>query len=240
MIQINLIPDVKREYLAARKLHSMVVTGSLLASAAAIGIVVLLAVNVFGVQALRNLQADNSIKDEHKELVAKEGLVSAVTVHDQLKQLSELQGSSKVNSRVFDMLSAIVPNSAPTVAISKTTVDTDENTVQLEAQSPDGYAALEKLKKTIAATNLRYLEGDEAAEVPLASDIVDSERSFGEDAQGTTVLRFTVSFTYDEALFSNQVRDLRVEGPERANVTDSFTSVPDTLFTSRAGEEEEE
>jgi Tfp pilus assembly protein PilN len=239
MIQINLIPDVKREYLAARRLNSMVVTGSLLVSAAAIGIVVLLAVNVFGVQALRNLQVDNSIRDDHKDLVAKEGLASAVTIHNQLEKLAELQGSSKINSRVFDMLTAIVPSSAPTVAISKTTINTEENTIELEAQSPDGYAALEKLKKTIAATKLRFLEGDEAADVPLASDIVDSERSFGEDAQGNTVLRFTVSFTYDEALFSNQIRDLRVEGPERANVTDSFTSVPDTLFTSRAGEEEE-
>jgi hypothetical protein len=159
-------------------------------------------------------------------------------VHDQLERLSELQAESKVNSRILTMLSAIVPTDAATVAISKTSVNTDDSTITLEAQSSEGYTALEKLKKTIAATQLRYMQDENAVSAPLASDIADSERSFGEDAKGATVLRFTIAFTYDEALFSNQVKDLRIVGPERANVTDSYTSVPETLFTSRVGEEE--
>lgn len=242
MIEINLIPDIKRDYLAARRTRSLVITGSLIAGAGAIAVVVLLAVNIFVVQAVRSTALDNGIKSEYEKLMEKDGLASAVTVHDQLRRLQELQGESTVNSRIFSMLDVIAGGSS-NVSISKTVVDTEDSTILLEAQSTEGYAALERFKKTINATTLRSSQatggedGPEVDEVKLATDLVDSERSLGEDAQGNIVLRFTVQFTYGEKLFSNEIDELQIVGPDRTNATDSFTSVPDTLFTNRLGEE---
>src|SRR5690606_18393488 len=98
----------------------------------------------------------------------------------------------------------------------------------------------EAFKKTVAATELHYFEGDSKEQIKtlLASNIVDGERSYGQDQDGRRVLRFSISFTYNEALFSQASQKLVVQGPDRRNATDSFVAIPDSLFTVPANDEE--
>jgi hypothetical protein len=67
----------------------------------------------------------------------------------------------------------------------------------------------------------------------------DSDRSYGEDATGAKVLRFTLTFTYPDKLFSRTAKNATIVAPERSNVTDSFLGVPESLFTQRANDTQE-
>jgi hypothetical protein len=236
MIEINLVPDVKQELIRARHLRTSVASMSILAGIVAAGIVVVMALYVFGGQTLRSSLADNAIKSEQAKLLKVDGLANALTIQQQLSKLAELSGDRQLNSRVFDVISVIVPPEPNSVAISKTAVDTANKTITIDAQADSGFATLEVFKKTIEATNFEYLRDDELTKVPLARDIVDSNRSYGEDASGKKVLRFTISFTDPDELFARSITDANIVGPGRTNATDSFIGVPESLFTSRAAD----
>lgn len=238
MIEVNLIPDVKQELISARRTRSMVVSISILAMIGSGAVVVVLGLYVFAGQSVRGVIADNSITSEFAELEKTKDLSNMLTVQNQLTKLSETHSNKNVSSRLFDVLSVIVPAEPNTVALTSTNMDTESGILTIEGQSPAGFVAYEAFKKTIAATKLIYYENnsEESTEAALASDIIDGERSYGEDQDGNRVLRFTISFTYNEALFSASSKRMVVQGPERRNATDSFVAIPESLFTVPANQ----
>lgn len=240
MIEINLVPDVKQELIKAQRVRASVISIAILASFVAAGIVVLLAIWVFGVQTARSVILDNTIQTESETLAGVEDVNNTLTIQNQLSKISEMHNNKTITSRMFDILTTINPSEPNNVAITNLSLDLENSIITIEAQAASGYPALETFKKTITATTFRYTQDGEQQSVPLSSDMSDSERSYGEDASGARVLRFTLSFTYPEELFSRSAENATIVAPERTNATDSFQGVPHSLFTQRANDVEEE
>lgn len=240
MIEINLVPDVKQELLNAQRVRTSVISLSIVVGLAAVGIVVVLAIWVFVVQATRGVLADNAIKDESSKLASVKDISNTLTIQNQLSKLSAMHDSKSIDSRVFDILTTINPPAPNTVAITNLTLDSDTKTITIEAQAA-GFPSLEVFKKTIEATKFQYTNDGETKSIPLASQVDDgSDRSYGEDASGAKVLRFTLSFVYPDELFSRLSGDAVIVAPTRSNVTDSFLGVPTSLFTAKASDSEED
>lgn len=253
MIEINLIPDVKQELIKAQRLRAAVISGSILASIIAGGVVVLLLLYVFGVQTVRDGFLNRAIDEGAAKLARVEDLSKILTIQNQLSKISSLHNEKNMNSRVFDMLSAVTPPGENSVSFSQIVIDDEAGTVRLEGQTR-GYDSMEVFKKTVGSTIVEYTERAAPAEltgedegqaeaesieaevmtVPLASDISTTDVSFGEDASGQRVLRFVLTFKYAEELFAtktvNPVFRLSIDG----NVTDSYLGIPDSLITDRA------
>ncbi len=243
MIEVNLIPDVKQELIQARRMRATVVSISILAMIVSGVVVALLASYVFGAQTLRGSLLDKSIKSNFAELSGFDDLPKMLTVQNQLEKVSTTHADKKISSRLFDMLSVIVPAAPNDVALTTVKMDTEEGTMTIEGQSPAGFIAYEAFKKTIEATELHYYQkgnDKDLIKTSLGTDIVDGERSYGEDQDGRRVLRFSLSFTYDEALFDSESQRMIVQGPQRRNATDSAVAVPETLFTAPANDEKAE
>lgn len=241
MVEVNLVPDVKQELIRAQHVRSLIVTFSILTAIAAVGIVVALALWVFGAQELRSTLTDNKIKSEHAKLVAVEDLESSLTIQNQLEVLPDLHESKQIDSRIFDVLTVISPAPPYNVSISKLEIDAEEQTIEIEAQAVGGYPALEVFKKTIAATEFHFTSPNGSKEVlQLTTNMSDSDRSYGENADGQKVLRFGLTFEYPEELFAPYLKDARVVGPDKTNVTDSFLGIPKSLFSPKANDTEEE
>ena len=233
MIEINLLPDVKQEFIRAQRVRTTVVSIAILLTIIAAGIVVLLAVYVFGAQQLRHSLADGQIRDESQKLQEVEDIDNVLTIQHQLSKLSEMHTSKNIDSRLFDALSVIIPAEPNTVIINSASINSEDGIITIEAQANNGYPALEVFRKTIQATNFEYSDGDERIVVPFASDLNDSDRSYGEDQTGKRVLRFTISFAYPEELFARDSANAAIVGPERRNATDSAAGVPSSLFGER-------
>ncbi len=242
MIEINLVPDVKQELIKAQRVRSFVIFIAGVAGLGAVGVTVLLATYVFGAQFVRNNFADAAIASESKKLSQVEGLDNALTIQNQMTKISELHKNKKIDSRLFNVLTAIIPPAPNSVNISRTVVNSKDNRITIEAQADNGFPALEVFLKTIAATQFEYaVAGGKSKTVPLASKILDSNRSYGQDAAGRRVLRFTVNFTYPKQLFardsSTDKFEAKIIGPtSKTNVTDSYVGVPDSLFTIKAAD----
>lgn len=234
MIEINLVPDVKQELIKAERVRASVISVAILVGMVAVGVVVVLAFWVFAVQTARSVLTDNTIKSESEKLAKVEDVSNTLTIQNQLSKLPAMHDDKNIDSRIFDILTTINPPNPNNVAITKLTLDSSASTIKIEAQAVNGYPALEVFKKTINATRFEFAEDGQTQSVPLASGMSDSERSYGEDASGAKVLRFTLTFTYPEQLFSRTAQNATVVAPTKKNVTDSFLGVPQSLFTQKA------
>lgn len=232
MIEINLVPDVKQELINAQRVRTSVISLSIIVGLAAILVVVLLAMYVFGIQAARGAISDSDITKESKKLSEVKDISNMLTIQNQLSELSAMHDSKNIDSRIFDVLATINPPAPNNISITNLELDSSTKTIKIEAQATNGYPALEVFKKTINATNFEFAQAGEKKIVPLASQMSDSDRSYGDDASGATVLRFALTFVYPDELFSRTAENALIVAPNRTNVTDSFLGVPSSLFTA--------
>jgi hypothetical protein len=238
MIEINLVPDVKQELIKAQRVRASVISIAIIVGIAAVGVVVVLAIWVFAIQAARGLISDNTIKSESEKLSKVEDISNTLTIQNQLSKLSSMHDNKNIDSRLFDILTTINPSEPNNVSITNVSLDSSTTTITLEAQAINGYPALDVFKKTINATKFEFSRDNERQSLKLASDMSDSERSYGENASGARVLRFTLRFTYPAELFSKSSQNATIVAPERTNATDSFLGVPQSLFTPKATDAE--
>ena len=232
MIEVNLIPDVKLELLKARRQHKMVISASILVAIVSIGIVVIMSIYTFGAQTLADSIAQSRIDDKSEELKGVKDLSQTLTLQSQLGKLTEVQADKNISSRLFDILSVVVPSGDNAVKITRLNLKSEENTIELEAEAANGYEAMEVFKKTLAETTFHYNEDGKAAEPEnIALSISEGERIYGEDSEGNKVLRFTLSFTYSEKLFDSTITDGKVVAPNQQRATDSTQGIPESIFS---------
>lgn len=242
MIEINLVPDVKQELIKAQRIRSTVITASILITIASVAIVALLAIYVFAVQTIRGNINDASIKTESAKLIGVEDLPKTLTIQNQLTKISSLNSQKNIDSRIFDVLGAVIPPAPNNIQISSLNLDSDINTIVIEGQAPSGrYDTVETFKKTVEGAKVEYTDiDDQEQDVELATNIEISNTSLGEDSSGTKVLRFMLTFEYVEELFSPSIKNVRVVITTDGNVTDSYLGVPKSIFADRATDVEED
>jgi len=233
MIQINLIPDIKQELLRAQTTRRTAISVSIFVGLGAAGVVVALAV-ILGVQLVHENVAQGNIKTEYSKFKGVENIEDVLTIQNQLKTIQSYQDKRTIDSRLFDVLVAINPNSPNNVRFSSVKLDPSTNLLSIEGSAVNGYAATETLQKTILNTKVESGTGNNVVTTALTDDVVIGETSYGEAADGTRVLSFTISFVYPGGLFDNTIKDIKIVTPTaKTDVTDSKTRVPESLFTQK-------
>ena len=239
MIEINLLPNVKRELLKTRVMRNRVISISFLVGGASIAAVVVLAL-ILGSQIAAEAVQNGVIKDRNDKLMAVEDLNKVVTIQNQLTKINEQHSRKKINSRIFDVVTAVNPVAPNNVSFSDIKVNPESKTITLEGSAVNGYSALETLKKTILNTKVQTTDGDKSSEVSLTKEIKDGDTSFGENSEGKKVLQFSFSFEYAEELLApannGTVSVLTPTG--KVDVTDSRQGIPDSLFKSNSKKQE--
>ena len=237
MIELNLVPDVKQELLKAQRARTAVISVTILIGIVSAGIVIMLVLYLFGVQTVRHNLADGAIKSNNAKLENIDDLSNTLTIQNQLEKLKALHDDKNIDSRVFAILTAINPPAPNTVGISTAKLDADTKQMTIEGQAENGYEAAEIFKKTILSTKISYEDEDKTTQKTLlTTDVSTSDMSYGEDASGKKVLRFTFSFTYPDEIFARSSLNAVIERPDRKNVTDSHLRVPLSLFSERAAD----
>ena len=239
MIEINLLPNVKRELLKTRAMRNRVISISFLVGGASIAAVVVLAL-ILGSQIAAEAVQNGVIKDRNDKLMAVEDLNKVVTIQNQLTKINEQHSGKKINSRILDVVTAVNPVTPNNVSFSDIKVNPESKTITLEGSAVNGYSALETLKKTILNTKVQTTDGDKSSEVSLTKEIKDGDTSFGENSEGKKVLQFSFSFEYAEELLApannGTVSVLTPTG--KVDVTDSRQGIPDSLFKSNSKKQE--
>lgn len=220
MVQFNLLPAVKIEYLKAVRTKRLVTSGAVIAIAVSLSIVALLFINVNFVQKkhIDNLTADIDSKVE--ELEAIQDIDKVLTVQNQLSVLTGLHEQKPATERVLPYLSKITPQSAK---ISQSSIDFVENTMSISGTA-DSLVTVNKFVDTIKFTKYQVQDngqqGTAFSEVVLASFSVNSSE-----------VTYQIDFKFDPVIFENtKVVELIV--PNIVS-TRSQTEKPTDLFQAQ-------
>jgi Tfp pilus assembly protein PilN len=223
MIQFNLLPDIKIQYLKARRQKHMVVLASTIIIIVAIVAMGILVGIVFGMQkkSISDLNAD--IKTESAKLESTEDLTKILTVQNQLKALPDLHDQKAVAKRLFGYVSQITPTAA---SIARLNVDFAQSTMTLSG-SADTLETVNKFTDTLKFTKYTTSENDQ--EVSAFSNVVLS--TFGRDTKGAT---YTITTTFDPVIFS-EAAEVTLKVPNIIT-TRSNTEQPSALFEKAEGQ----
>jgi Tfp pilus assembly protein PilN len=192
MIQFNLLPDIKIQYLKAKRQKRLVVVTSVLASAAALAVFVLLLSTVFVLQKKNLSDLNKDIKTSSSQLQNVKDLNKILTVQNQLKALPGLHDNKVVASRLLDYLIQVTPSDA---SISKLTVDYSDNSMIIS-----GTAGVASVVNTYADTLkfTKYQLKSDSSQKNAFSEVV--LQSFTRDSKSAT---YEIALKFDPAIFSN-------------------------------------
>lgn len=194
MIQFNLLPDVKKEYVKAKRTRRLMVSTSLLVSAASIGIVLLMFFVVQVAQKKNISDLSKDIEDKTTAIKSTDDLETILTVQNQLSLLTQLHETKPETSRVFSMVTFISP---PEVKLDSLNLDVESSTIGIAGRA-DTLATIYKFVENIKATEFA-VSTDIESRNNLFSDI-DTTLS-GDDEIAT----FDIEMAYSPEFFDNKV-----------------------------------
>lgn len=253
MIEINLIPDVKKELLKANKTRNVVVTSSIFVGIAAVGVIVALGLVILGQIGLSKGQ-DNAIESESKTLSGVTDLSKMLTIQNQLSAIPGVNNGKPITSRALGLLDVVQRSGQGQVEISNFNLDIETATIEIEGHTSAGYPGVEAIVKTLNAAEISYSVRPEVTDeksdeedatasenkseinsVPLLSQTATSgEVTYGRDSDGNETARFHLLLTLTEEFMSVKHENMLVRIKNGGNVTDSYLGIPKSIFAPAA------
>lgn len=243
-IEVNLLPDVKLEYLKTRVARTRVTTVAILVTVASLAITALIGITVFIVQPASIASFDSKIKSQFETYKSYNGVDQIITIQNQLSKIDNMHQEKPISSRLFNMIVSVIDGSGKSVQVSKMEYNRELSSIVMEGQSRDGFVGIEALGKSIQDTKIIYVDdAGNSQTLPMTTKVnALSNPSYGRDATGATVLMFSLGFEVDDKMFDSSI-DLTLVGADRKDVTDSSLAIPKDIFATaidnRANGEEE-
>ena len=233
MIQLNLLPDLKKEFIKAQKNKALIISISLLTTMGALGLSVLLFLYVtFGQQVQIDL-VTNDIKNKTAKLREVHDINKYLTIQNQLSSIPTLHANKGAFSRLFTFLGVLNP-AAPNNA----------NLTNLQAAEEDKSIAFTGTTASFETLNnfVDTLKNAEVVYTPAGSSEALTEKMFkdvllqssGITRQGNnSTVGFTVKAYYNDQAFNATNSNVTAKVPSIIT-TGSVTGSPTPLFNGEA------
>jgi len=225
MIQLNLLPDVKMQYINARRRKRLILGVSFITAAFFLTVFILLFVYVRFAQQKYMTDLSKDIAVKTSELQSKQDIDKILTVQNQLNSLPGLHDEKTVSSRLFDYLQKLTPSDA---TISKVNIDFLENTAVIEGNANE-ISVVNKFADTLKFTGfIANEEGTdglvpqcELGNIEQTSEVIDEQqegvkglcRAFSEvvlakftlsdDNNNSSGVSYEINFNFDNKIFEN-------------------------------------
>jgi Tfp pilus assembly protein PilN len=222
MVQINLLPNVKTEYVKSQRTRNLVLVSSFIVSGVAIAILAVFASVVYGAQKVQISSLNNSIKENSAELKEVEGLNKILTVQNQLNNLGALHAEKPVTTRLFTFLPQLVPAD---VQMSNLNLKYDDDSLVFTGSAKD-LSAVNKFVDTLKFT--KYTTDKATDEKPAFKSVVLSSFSISDKNAN-----YTITTKFDPAIFSSENKEVTLVVPKITS-TRSQVEQPTQLFNQSA------
>jgi len=217
MIQFNLLPDVKLEFIKAERTKHAVVSGAVIVTGATFLIFALLFSTVHVVQKKIISDQTSSINDYVQQLKSTPDLDKILTIQNQLTALPGLHAGKPAAARTFSLIQQITPSS---VSLTGVTVDFEAKTISIDGKAKT-LSDMNTMVDTVKYAS--YAIGDSNDTKKAFSDVVLATVTRNSD--GST---FTITANYDDAIYDN-ANDVKFSVPSGIS-TSSIIDQP--TFTS--------
>lgn len=223
MIEFNLLPNVKLEYLKARRLKRVVIAVSFIIVSAAIGLFVLLILFVDVAQKVKLDDLAKSTASAANQLTGNKNLNGILTIQNQLKTLPSLQAKEPVVSNLYGYLTQVTPNNA---TISTLSIDFTSNTISIQG-SADSLNTITQFVDTLQFTT--YNNGSTTGK-PAFTNVNLGTFSGPSSSSNSSSASYSITFNYDPVLFTTG-NNVKLVIPSEIT-TRSILDQPNALFKS--------
>ncbi|MDB5184314.1 MAG: putative Fimbrial assembly family protein [Candidatus Saccharibacteria bacterium] len=232
MIEFNLLPDIKMEYIKARKARQLVTTIAFFATLGSVVILLLtLSVKIYQVKRMHDL--DNDITSNSRTLTHVPQLNRILTVQNQLGSLTALHDQKPAAALTFDYLNRLTPAQ---VKISSFTADFTGNTMSITGTA-DALSSVNKYVDTLKFT--KYTDSTDKTAHSAFTNVVLASFGVSDTATDTSQkANYNITLSYDPVIFQNtsnavlNVPSIISTRSEVAKPTDLFTAKPTTTPTA--------
>lgn len=233
MAQLNLLPDVKLQYIRAKRQKRLVIGLSAIVSAAFLLIFILLLVYVRFSQKHYINALTKDINSTTQQLKDKQDLDKILTIQNQLNSLPALHDQKVISSRLFDYLTQATPAKA---TISDVDVDFEQNIMNIKGNA-DALSTVNKFVDTIKFTDYEAV-GDSPSSGKAYSNVVLKSFAVNDSAltlQQQGQITYEIELTFDPIIFSN-IKNLANGQTEEKAVT---FKIPNIITTRSETEKPE-
>jgi len=220
MIQFNLLPDIKVEFIKAKKAKRTVIAVSVIAVAVSLTLlVIMVSATLFQKHHISDL--DKSIKSYETDLQNTKDLSKILTIQNQLNTLPTLYAQRPVASRLFGYIEATTPSQ-----ISMTRVDLDFTTSKISVQgTADSLESVNKYVDTLKFTTYTMTSDDKTTPNAFPSVVLST---FNRDSR---IASFTVDMSFDPVIFDSG-KTVKLKVPSTIT-TRSETELPGGVFDTK-------
>ncbi len=233
MIQLNLLPDLKKEFVKSQKNKAFVMSMSLLVTIGAIGLSALLFVYVNFIQTVQVNLATDDIKQKTATLKKVQDIDKYLTIQNQLSSIPQLHDAKGAYSRLFTFLNVLNPSPPNNINLNNLQVVEGEKSITFTGTTAT-FQTLNVFVDTLKNAEVSY-------KAPGATDPVSDKmfpqvlvQSSGLSKQsGANVVTFTVKAVYNDPVFD--VRNTEVVAKVPNIITTSSVTGSPTLFNGAGG-----
>ncbi len=223
-LQFNLLPDVKQEYLKARRTKKTALAIAALVSAVSLFALFFMMTTVYVVNKKQISDSNKDIAKYSQQLKAIPNLDKILTIQNQLQSLSSLHQSKHITSRLYTYLPQVTPTN---VFMGQVSVDLTANTMTIGGTT-DSLKTVNTFIDTLKFTTYK-LNGQDTKKSAFPSVV---ESSFSLTQKGAS---YGLSIQFDPALFSNS-SSVELIVPAGLSTTRSVLDDPNNaLFNGQTG-----
>jgi hypothetical protein len=205
MIQFNLLPDVKLEYVKTQHTKRLLTIVSFFVSVAGIAVLLLSFITVDVVQKKSLSDLNGDIAQYGTQLKGVKDLDKILTVQNQLSTLTSLHDQKPVTSRLFGYVSQVTPAQA---SLNQLGLNFATNMLTMGGSAPS-LDVVSAYTDTLKSTT--YKTGSNTTATHAFTNVVLC--SFGRSESGAT---FTITCTFDPIIF-NSANDVTLTVPATAD-----------------------
>ena len=225
MIQFNLLPDVKLEFIKAQRIKRIVIVISGVVTIVSIVIFVFMVtlVDVFQKSNIHDLSS--KISSNSKQLVNSPNLNKVLTIQNQLGTLTKLDAAKPDDTRMFKYLSQITP---ATAFISHIDVNFGTDAVT-ESGTADSYGTVNVLIDTLKVVTYNTDGSQNTGGTNAFSNVVlVGSGSQSQSNPGTQTVSYTLTFSFDPALFAASNSNIVLVIPPNTTTDRASQQLPDS------------
>jgi len=225
MIQLNLLPDLKKDFIKSQKTKSFVISTAILVTIGAVGLSILLFIYVTFLQQLQINLATDDIKQKESQLKSIQDVDKYLTVQAQLAALPDLHNAKGSYDRLFTFLSVLNPSAPNNVNLGALQLDAETRTITLTGTTGN-FETLNVFIDTLKNAQITYKvggEGDAQTAKMFEQALVQSSAFARVD--GKNLVSFTIKTVYNAAVFDEQSTDIKATVPS-ITTTQSVTQSP--------------
>jgi hypothetical protein len=234
MIQLNLLPDLKKEYIKSQKAKALVVAVSIFVTLGAFALSALLFVYVTFIQQFQVSLATTDINKKMDQVKAIPDVNKYLTVQNQLASLPALHDGEGQYSRLYDFLGVLNPSAPNNVTLSDLKLLTADKSIILTGTTAT-FQTLNIFADTLKNATVTYKAGGHGD--PVSNKMFNQVLVQTADiarANNQTLVGFTVRTVYNDAMFDVRNTEMTAKVPS-ITTTQSVTQSPNPLFNGKSG-----